>query len=100
MQLGCYTIKAAILAAILLCAVQHITSEPTDDGSFTHNVYLDEKEQYHLLWRYNDTHITFKARVNTLGYVGFGVSSNGGMKGADIVIGWVKNSKVYFKVTP
>ena len=33
--------------------------------------------------------ITFQVHVEALGYVGFGISPNGGMTEADVVIGWV-----------
>ena len=29
--------------------------------------------------------------MEALGYVGFGISPNGGMTGADVVIGWVND---------
>ena len=29
---------------------------------------------------------------HTTGWIGMGISPNGGMTGADIVVGWVKNS--------
>ena len=29
--------------------------------------------------------------MEALGYVGFGISPNGGMAGSDVVIGWVKD---------
>ena len=34
---------------------------------------------------------TLQVHVEALGYVGFGISPNGGMTGADVVIGWVKD---------
>ena len=33
--------------------------------------------------------LTFQVHVEALGYIGFGISPNGGMTGADVVIGWV-----------
>ena len=37
--------------------------------------------------------VTFlmQVHVEALGYVGFGISPNGGMTGADVVIGWVSD---------
>jgi len=51
------------------------------------NVDLDKKE------------VEFHTIVETLGFVGFGISPNGGMKHADIVIGGVhSNNTEYFSV--
>lgn len=65
----------------------------------THHRTLKEGV-YDLAWGYNDTHITFKVQVKTSGYVGLGVSPNGGMANSDIVIGWVKDGVTYLKVSP
>ncbi|CAL1540452.1 unnamed protein product [Lymnaea stagnalis] len=62
--------------------------------NFTHHEALDEN--YHLYWNANATHIVFKTRVKTNGYIGFGISPNGGMPGSDIVIGWVKDGVTHW----
>ncbi|XP_042358874.1 DBH-like monooxygenase protein 2 homolog [Plectropomus leopardus] len=60
--------------------------------------YLDQNHLVCLKWGF-DNHqgnITFKLIVNTTGWVSFGFSPNGGMKGSDIVIGGVGSSGTYF----
>ena len=55
---------------------------------------------YELFWDF-DTQaetISFAVRVKTMGWVGFGLSPNGGMIGSDVVIGWVTENSVYFHV--
>ncbi|XP_064596675.1 DBH-like monooxygenase protein 1 homolog [Liolophura sinensis] len=42
-----------------------------------------------MAWDFDDEFIRFKVTVETRGYIGVGFSPNGGMKGSDIVIGWV-----------
>ena len=69
------------------------------DGQFPYSAYLDATEKFQLFWKYNDTDIIFRTKVQTKGYIGFGISGNGGMRGADIVTGWVKDGKVYFQVS-
>ena len=62
---------------------------------------LDPDGQYKLYWNYNLTTqtISFAVRVQTIGWVGFGISPNGGMVGSDVVIGWVEGDRtVQFKV--
>ncbi len=52
---------------------------------------LDQDEMYELFWNFDldvET-ISFAVRVNTTGWVGFGLSPNGQMPGSDVVIGWV-----------
>ncbi|XP_033099416.1 DBH-like monooxygenase protein 1 homolog [Anneissia japonica] len=60
-----------------------------------HETFLDSEENVQLLWRVEDETIVFEVRAKTTGYVGIGLSSNGGMKGADIMIGWVKDGKPF-----
>src|SRR5665811_806472 len=43
--------------------------------------------------------IIFKVVAETRGYVGFGLSTNGAMTNADIVIGGVAHGKPYFEVS-
>ena len=56
---------------------------------------------YELYWRFDRQlkNITFAVRVNTTGWVGFGLSPNGGMTNSDVVIGWVNNNRGYLNVS-
>ncbi|CAF1205461.1 unnamed protein product [Rotaria magnacalcarata] len=47
-----------------------------------------------LWWTVNDIEqaITFELHVNTIGWIALGISPAGGMKGADIAVGWVDSS--------
>ena len=51
-------------------------------------------DQYELYWKFDLAvkNIQFAVRVNTTGWVGFGLSPNGGMPNSDVVIGWVDSS--------
>ena len=63
---------------------------------------LDEDQNVKLYWNVSteNKEISFTVEAKTTGWVGFGISSGQGkMKGADIVIGWVKDGKAYFKVS-
>ncbi|ODM96226.1 DBH-like monooxygenase protein 1 [Orchesella cincta] len=70
-----------------------------DDNPYRRSEILDSKGKYRLDWLtdWNTKRVTFNVTVQTKGYVGFGLSNNGKMTGADIVIGGVKpNGKTYF----
>ncbi|KAL9960044.1 hypothetical protein ACROYT_G033439 [Oculina patagonica] len=61
---------------------------------------LDEDENVKLYWNVSTANkeIIFTVEAKTTGWIGFGISTGQGkMKGADIVIGWVKDGKPYFK---
>ncbi|KAM8846133.1 DBH-like monooxygenase protein 2 homolog [Synchiropus picturatus] len=60
--------------------------------------YLDENHLVCLKWGFNDDleEITFTFVVNTTGWIGFGLSPNGNMFDADIVIGAVTPSGNHF----
>ena len=63
---------------------------------------LDEDQNVKLYWNVNfaKKEIFFTVEAKTTGWIGFGISSGQGrMEGADIVIGWVKDGKPYFKVS-
>nr|XP_045616431.1 uncharacterized protein LOC123769364 [Procambarus clarkii] len=63
---------------------------------FTHREVLDRSGRYIMLWTPRKNDIIIELQVATKGYVGLGFSSNGGMKGADIVLGWVDDSGKVF----
>ncbi|XP_033098160.1 DBH-like monooxygenase protein 2, partial [Anneissia japonica] len=64
-------------------------------AGFQHNAMLDLQENVQIFWSVEDDMIIFEIRANTTGYIGIGFSPNGGMKGADIVLGWVKDGTPY-----
>ena len=53
----------------------------------------DGSPLYILYWDFDTTEqtITFAVKAKTNGWVGFGVSPNGGMINSDVVIGWVND---------
>ena len=62
---------------------------------------LDHDEKVLLSWTSDmgTKVIEFEYTVQTLGWVGLGFSSNGGMLNSDVVTAWVKNGKVFFTVS-
>lgn len=64
--------------------------------TFVHNI--PSIRQYKLHWKIVKDEIIFEAHVETLGWIGLGFSPNGGMTGADIVIG-VKSNTMYLYVS-
>jgi len=63
---------------------------------------LDERGRVILEWELsaNETEIIFELSANTTGFVGFGISPQGGMTGADIFIAGVdSNGQSYSSVS-
>ena len=87
-----------VVAVYGVCASTAQRPDPTPSENFPFSTMLDKSSNYFLYWKVNSTHITFETHVRTLGYVGFGLSSNGKMFPSDVVIGWVKDGVTYFKV--
>ena len=78
----------------------HVSADLASEHSFF--AALDEDQNVKLYWNVNteEKEIYFTVEAKTTGWIGFGISSGQGkMKGADIVIGWVKDGKPYFKVS-
>ena len=71
------------------------------ENDYTHKLIVDEDNpsQYVLFWKMiNDDEIQFEAHCRTNGWLGLGISSNSGMEGADLAIGWVKDGVAVLKV--
>ena len=75
--------------------------DPVDplSNDYTHSLELLDKARYHTFWKYDDTTVTFEIHAKTLGWVGFGISPNGGMAGSDVIIAWVKDGESHFTVS-
>ena len=89
------------LAYILLISM--CLAKSSADLKLGHSFFspLDEDQKVKLYWNVSTANkeIYFTVEAQTTGWVGFGISSGQGrMAGADIVIGWVKDGKPYFKV--
>lgn len=56
---------------------------------WTHAEVLDRRGDVVLRWQPRHQEILFRVEARTRGYVGIGFSPDGGMEGADIVLGWV-----------
>lgn len=88
-----------LITVSLLCmaslgfALEGVVPTEHYDDSLT----LDTEGNYFMFWNHNITHVTFEVWVKTKGYVGFGLSPNGNMFPADVVVGWVKDGRVHFK---
>nr|XP_039264402.1 DBH-like monooxygenase protein 1 [Styela clava] len=48
-----------------------------------------------LYWKANKDTITMEVHGKTTGWIGIGFSPHGGMNGADIIVGWIKNGTTY-----
>ena len=93
---------AAILHAILFASLLTISYCGHDElvASYRFNVQLSDS--YTIYWTFNieTKYIQFAIRVQTTGWVGFGLSPNGQMPRSDVVIGWVNNDgTVFFHVS-
>ncbi|XP_078694608.1 DBH-like monooxygenase protein 1 homolog [Branchiostoma floridae x Branchiostoma belcheri] len=84
--------RVLVLAATtIVLSGQHVGAS----ADFTHHESLDEDGKFLLFWKFDEEKIEFEARVQTTGWVGLGLSPNGGMPGSDIAIGWVKDGTAH-----
>ena len=54
-----------------------------------HPHHVELSAAYNLYWSFTEEDITFEIHVETTGWAGFGISPNGGMISADLIIGWI-----------
>ena len=90
--------------SVLGCFLLFVVAVYGDDlaSEFTNSASLDEDSKVRLYWSvdWDEKTVHFAVQAQTTGWVGFGISTGQGkMKGADIVIGWVKEGKTYFSVS-
>ena len=91
---------------LLGLAVASLTAAASSDLKTKYSfstALLNDANAGHYTLHWNFTRETkmiyFAVNVSTAGWVGFGLSPNGGMVGSDVVIGWVnKDGAAYFKV--
>ncbi|ROT69493.1 dopamine beta hydroxylase [Penaeus vannamei] len=66
-----------------------LSSDSLPPLAFVHRAMMDQRGAYFMLWTPLEERLVVEVQVATRGYVGLGFSPTGGMKGADVVLGWV-----------
>nr|XP_055042461.1 DBH-like monooxygenase protein 2 homolog [Misgurnus anguillicaudatus] len=86
----------SLVLSLVLISVQ--LSWAQEDPLLPFSEHLDPEQKVRLKWGFDEIQgtILFELTVNTSGWIGFGFSPNGGMTGADIVIGGVGPNGSYF----
>ena len=82
-------LKIIIFLSILLFPILTSSYPFKPSESYTYKIIIDEDEPelYQLLWKINNNdEIVFEVHVKTTGWIGIGISSNGGMAGQRINI--------------
>jgi len=91
-----------MIVPLCLFLLHSAALQASADLAIEHSFFaaLDEDQNVKLYWNVSteSKEINFTVEAKTTGWIGFGISSGQGkMKEADIVIGWVKDGKAYFK---
>lgn len=84
-----------------ICNGKVLDSKQPKSSIIKDSIVLNENPFYAVSWEADVSTglIEFLVTAETKGFVGFGLSNTGGMKGADIIIGGVDaNGKPYFTV--
>ena len=80
---------------LILLYLNYVLSEivPSENYKFSLNVDDKDEKLYKLFWKtLENDEIQFELHCRTNGWLGFGLSPNGGMAGSDIMIGWVDSN--------
>ena len=67
------------------------TQFPTPLGNYANSMVL-VNDIYKIHWNATATSITAELHVKTKGWLGFGISTNGGMVGSDVIVAWIDNN--------
>jgi hypothetical protein len=76
--------KKIVFLTILLLPILTSSNPFQPSESYTHKIIIDDEEPelYQLLWKINNNdEIIFEVHDKTTGWIGLGISSNGGMAG-------------------
>ena len=76
------------LSLLILLTVECCFMAPNPTADYANSMELQEN-MYYLYWNYTTTDILIELQVKTTGWIGFGLSPNGGMDGADVIIAWI-----------
>ncbi|CAF0944282.1 unnamed protein product [Brachionus calyciflorus] len=85
--------KDAPFSCPIIAPKQELNSTPTDIYTNTFELIPGV---YKLFWNYTDKDLIAEIHCKTNGWVGFGLSPNGGMDKSDVIIGWISNGQVNF----
>ena len=96
--------QVLVQLAALACALGFATCAHDLSATYPFNTTLNTEDNgglYELYWTFDNAAetISFAVRVQTTGWVGFGLSPNGQMPNSDVVIGWVDNGQTFFRVS-
>eukprot|EP01084_Bolivina_argentea_P000562 1057_1 len=87
----------ALCAVFVRAAIENPSKEWEEH--FEHYTFLNEAHEYRLYWTVlNDEYIEIGLEAESTGWVGFGVSDDGQMINADMVLGWIdENGETYLQ---
>ena len=96
--------QALLQFAALACVLSLVACAHDLSANYPFKTTLSTEENgglYELYWTFDNAAetISFAVRVQTTGWVGFGLSPNGQMPNSDVVIGWVANGQTFFHVS-
>jgi len=78
---------------IILLILYEVNCQAINSNSyFANTAVLRSPDVYTLSWNYTNEDITFKAVAKTNGWVGFGISPNGGMENSDMILAYTESS--------
>lgn len=85
---------------IFACIFQLILGFPNPTEKYEFETVLKAPDIYRVFWKEDGHKIIFELHIkNKGGWIGFGLSPNGGMKGSDIFTAKFESGKVTFEVS-
>eukprot|EP00484_Ammonia_sp_Unknown_P001510 CAMPEP_0197021526 /NCGR_PEP_ID=MMETSP1384-20130603/2418_1 /TAXON_ID=29189 /ORGANISM="Ammonia sp." /LENGTH=642 /DNA_ID=CAMNT_0042449369 /DNA_START=26 /DNA_END=1950 /DNA_ORIENTATION=- len=90
-------VSVVAFVAFLLTVVRSTIDTPLEawEEYFEHYTFLRADRDYRLYWKIleDETTVEIGLEVATTGWVGFGISDDSTMGGADIIMGWVDDNQ-------
>ncbi len=85
------------LIVFFLLSIYNVNCQTYDETTIFVNTVNLSGENYKLDWNFTATDIFFRVTARTTGWVGFGLSPNGGMRNSDLILAWTANGNNQFR---
>jgi hypothetical protein len=81
-----------LLIGSIVILSHNVQNIPLSTTTYTNSKILVEPDVFVLHWNYSKIELIGEVHVKTQGWIGFGLSPNGGMDGSDVFVAWIKSN--------
>jgi hypothetical protein len=80
-----------LVISFLAVFTHNVQNTPLPTATYTNTKILVEPDVFLFHWNFSKIELIGEVHVKTQGWVGFGLSPNGGMDGSDVFVAWIQS---------